>query len=157
MSSARSNRLRPLRLGERQGSVVSSQDVWPREVAQAEGHRKRATSERNITSRGTALVRSSRHRQARLQNQALHRKIMKQPAKQLALCLENEGNEASLILGKVYRILPDAQAAKDDFVRIIDESGEDYLFHKSQFAFVEFPLAVRRKILALQEASYQGV
>ena len=78
---------------------------------------------------------------------------MKQPTKQFALCLENEGNESSLILGKVYRILPDAQAAKDDLVRIIDESGEDYLFHKSQFAFVEFPLAVRRKILALQEAS----
>ena len=73
--------------------------------------------------------------------------------KQFALCLENEGNEASLILGKVYRILPDARAAKDDFVRIIDESGEDYLFHKSQFAFVEFPQAVRKKILALQEAS----
>jgi len=73
--------------------------------------------------------------------------------KQFALCLENEGNEASLILGKVYRILPDARAAKDDFVRIIDESGEDYLFHKSQFAFVEFPRAVRKKILALQEAS----
>ena len=78
---------------------------------------------------------------------------MKRPAKQFALCLENEGNEASLILGKVYRILPDARAAKDDFVRIVDESGEDYLFHKSQFAFVEFPQAVRKKILALQEAS----
>ena len=78
---------------------------------------------------------------------------MKRPMKQFALCLENEGNEASLILGKVYRILPDARAAKDDFVRIIDESGEDYLFHKSQFAFVEFPRAVRKKILALQEAS----
>ena len=35
-------------------------------------------------------------------------------AKQFALCLENAGNEASLILGKVYRILPDARAAKDD-------------------------------------------
>lgn len=78
---------------------------------------------------------------------------MKQPAKQFALCLENEGNEASLILGKVYRILPDARAAKDDFVRIVDESGEDYLFHKSQFAFVDFPQAVRKRILALQEAS----
>ncbi len=78
---------------------------------------------------------------------------MKQPAKQFALCLENEGNEASLILGKVYRILPDARAAKDDFVRIVDESGEDYLFHKSQFAFVTFPQTVRKKILALQEAS----
>jgi len=78
---------------------------------------------------------------------------MKQPTKQFALCLENEGNEASLILGKVYRILPDARAAKDDFVRIVDESGEDYLFHKSQFAFVNFPQAVRKRILALQEAS----
>ena len=78
---------------------------------------------------------------------------MKRPPKQFALCLENEGNEASLILGKVYRILPDARAAKDDLVRIVDESGEDYLFHKSQFAFVDFPQAVRKKILALQEAS----
>ena len=74
-------------------------------------------------------------------------------AKQFALCLENAGNEASLILGKVYRILPDAGAAKDDLVRIIDESGEDYLFDKRQFAFVDFPQAVRKKILALQKAS----
>ena len=78
---------------------------------------------------------------------------MKQLEKEFALCLENEGNEASLILGKVYRILSDPRAAKDDFVRIVDESGEDYLFHKSQFAFVEFPQAVRKKILALQQAS----
>ena len=78
---------------------------------------------------------------------------MKQFARQFALCLENEGNEASLILGKIYRIVPDARAAKDDLVRIVDESGEDYLFHKSQFAFVDFPQAVRKKILALQQAS----
>jgi hypothetical protein len=38
-------------------------------------------------------------------------------------------------------------------VRIIDETGEDYLFHKAQFAFVDFPQAVRKKILAIQEAS----
>lgn len=43
---------------------------------------------------------------------------------QFALCLDNAGNEASLILGKVYAIVPDARAAKDDFIRIIDESGE---------------------------------
>ncbi len=78
---------------------------------------------------------------------------MKRPAKQFALCLENTGNEASLILGKVYRILPDARAAKDDLVRIVDESGDDYLFDKGQFAFVDFPQAVRKKILALQKAS----
>ena len=69
-----------------------------------------------------------------------------------ALCLENAGNEASLILGKVYRVVPDARAAKDDLVRIIDESGEDYLFDKDQFVFVDFPAAVRKKILAMQKA-----
>ncbi len=78
---------------------------------------------------------------------------MKRQTKEFALCLENTGNEASLILGKVYRIVPDARAAKDDLVRIIDESGEDYLFDKTQFAFVDFPQAVRKKLLALQRAS----
>jgi hypothetical protein len=75
------------------------------------------------------------------------------PSKPFALCLDNAGNEASLIVGKVYRIVPDARAAKDDLVRIIDESGEDYLFDKTQFAFVDFPQAVRKKLLALQKAS----
>jgi len=78
---------------------------------------------------------------------------MKRPVKPFALCLKNAGNEASLILGKVYRILPDARAAKDDLVRIVDESGDDYLFDKHQFAFVDFPQAVRKRILALQKAS----
>jgi len=58
-----------------------------------------------------------------------------------------------LILGKVYRVLPDARAARDDLVRIVDESGEDYLFHKTQFAFVDFPQAVRKRILAIHKAS----
>ena len=78
---------------------------------------------------------------------------MKQPTKQFAVCIENTGNEGSLILGKVYRIVPDPRAAKDDLVRIVDESGEDYLFDKDQFVFVDFPAGVRKKILAIQNAS----
>jgi hypothetical protein len=77
---------------------------------------------------------------------------MKPPTKPFALCIDNADYEASLIRGKVYRILPDPRAAKDDFVRIIDESGEDYLFHKSHFVFVDFPQAVRKKLLALESA-----
>jgi hypothetical protein len=77
---------------------------------------------------------------------------MKRVTKRFAVCLKNTGNEASLILGKIYRVVPDARAAKDDLVRIVDESGEDYLFHTTQFAFVDFPEAVRKKILALQRA-----
>ena len=77
---------------------------------------------------------------------------MKRVTKRFALCLDNTGNGASLILGKVYRVLPDARAAKDDLVRIVDESGDDYLFAKTQFAIVDFSQAVRRRLLALQRA-----
>jgi len=77
---------------------------------------------------------------------------MRHPSKPFALCIDNTEYQASLILGKVYRILPDAKAARDDLVRIVDESGEDYLYHKSHFVFVDFPKAVARKILALQPA-----
>ena len=46
---------------------------------------------------------------------------MKQPTKPFALCIDNGEYKASLIPGKVYRLIPDRRAAKDDFVRIIDE------------------------------------
>ncbi len=75
---------------------------------------------------------------------------MKQPTKPFALCVDNSDYQASLVLGKVYRIIPDPKAAKDDLVRIVDESGEDYLYHKSYFVFVDFPKAVTKRILALQ-------
>jgi hypothetical protein len=82
------------------------------------------------------------------EDQALLRRIMKR--KPFALCIDNTDYQASLIPGKVYRILPDPVAAKDDLVRIVDESGEDYLYHKSYFLFVDFPPSVTKKILALQ-------
>ena len=78
---------------------------------------------------------------------------MKRITKSFAVCLDNRGNESSLILGKVYRVRPDARAARDHLVRVIDESGEDYLFDADQFVLVDFPLAARRRILALQRAS----
>ena len=77
---------------------------------------------------------------------------MKAPSKPFALCIDNRGYRASLIPGKVYRILPDGRGAKDDLVRIVDESGEDYLYHKRHFVFVDFPPAVKKKVLALQGA-----
>ena len=76
---------------------------------------------------------------------------MKQSKKQFALCIDNKDYEVSLVLGKVYRILPDPdpRTGKDGLIRVVDESGEDYLYHKSHFAFVDFPPAVTKKILAL--------
>lgn len=77
---------------------------------------------------------------------------MKARTKPFALCIDNTHYRASLIPGKVYRLLPDSQAAKDDLVRIVDESGEDYLYHRSHFVFVDFPPSVKRKVLALAGA-----
>jgi hypothetical protein len=79
--------------------------------------------------------------------------MMKAPTKPFALCIDNSDYQASLIPGKVYRILPDPRAGRDDLVRIVDESGEDYLYHKSHFVFVDFPPAVKKKILALAGAA----
>ncbi len=64
--------------------------------------------------------------------------------------MDNTDYLASLIVGKVYRVVPDARAAKDEFVRIVDESGEDYLYHQSHFVFVDFPRAVKKKILEME-------
>jgi hypothetical protein len=75
---------------------------------------------------------------------------MRQPTKSFALCVDNADYKTSLVLGKVYRIIPDPEAAKDDLVRIVDESGEDYLYHKSHFVFVDFPRAIAQKIRSLE-------
>ena len=78
---------------------------------------------------------------------------MREQRKRFALCLNNTDYKTSLIVGKVYCVVPDPKAAKDELVRIVDESGEDYLYHRSQFAFVDFPRPVEKKILALQAAA----
>ena len=77
---------------------------------------------------------------------------MKRATKPFALCVDNSDYKASLIPGKVYRIIPDARAARDYLVRIVDESGEDYLYHKSHFLFVGFPPAVTKRILEMGHA-----
>ena len=66
----------------------------------------------------------------------------------LMLCLENRGYAVSLERGKFYRVLPDRDAAAHDQVRVIDESGEDYLYPASFFVRLPLPRAVRRRVLA---------
>ena len=78
---------------------------------------------------------------------------MKSATKPFAICIDDTDYKASLILGKVYQILPDPKAAKDDLVRVVDESGEDYLYHRSYFVLVDFPAAVKKKLRALESAA----
>jgi len=67
---------------------------------------------------------------------------------QFALCLNNEGYPASLEIGKLYRVVPDEEAAAHGYIRIIDESGEDYLFPASRFVFLTVPTEVEEAVLA---------
>lgn len=57
------------------------------------------------------------------------------------LCVKNDAHPASLELRKVYRELPDPVAASRGFVRVVDESGEDYLHPSSSFVEVQIPLS----------------
>lgn len=68
-------------------------------------------------------------------------------ARRFVLCLRNDGYEASLELRKFYVALPDADAEAHEQLRIIDESGEDYLFPASYFAPLEISPELRRLLL----------
>ncbi|MCK4659449.1 MAG: hypothetical protein KAV82_07995 [Phycisphaerae bacterium] len=65
---------------------------------------------------------------------------------QYVVCICNDVYRASLQVRRLYRVLPDAEAKKRGLLRVIDESGEDYLFPAKLFATVELPEAVGRKL-----------
>jgi hypothetical protein len=71
----------------------------------------------------------------------------KKPAVKFAVCVSNEDYEASLELHKIYRVLEDDDAAADGDIRVIDESGEDYLYPSDWFVFIELPRALERSLL----------
>ena len=56
-----------------------------------------------------------------------------------AICVDNTDYPASLEVRKIYRLLPDREAEQDGDVRIVDESGEDYLYPADYFVVVDFP------------------
>jgi len=64
--------------------------------------------------------------------------------KQFAVCVRNDGYEVSLERRKSYQVLPDPEAAKHRQVRVIDESGDDYLYPQNFFAPIELPQPIRR-------------
>lgn len=66
---------------------------------------------------------------------------------EFVLCVQNEGAE-DLELRKVYQVLPDQAAAKDGYIRVVDESGEDYLYPAQYFVAVELPGAVAKALAA---------
>ena len=71
---------------------------------------------------------------------------------QFGLCLNNEGYPDSLEVGKLYRVIPDDDAAAHGYIRVIDESGEDYAYTASRFHLMELPAAVEKVLLSASQA-----
>lgn len=69
-------------------------------------------------------------------------------AKQLVVCVNNDGYPVSLEKRKIYVALSDADAEKHGLMRIIDESGEEYLYSKALFRTIALPESVKRAVLA---------
>lgn len=67
--------------------------------------------------------------------------------RQLVICVDNSGYEASLERRKIYEAVADSASAKLGLLKVIDESGEDYLYPESMFVEASLPAAIRRAVL----------
>ena len=72
---------------------------------------------------------------------------MAKQTKRLFICLDNAGYEVSLERLKIYVALPDAKSERAGYLRIVDESGEDYLYPCQRFVAAELPISTRRAVL----------
>jgi hypothetical protein len=80
---------------------------------------------------------------------AQKRETMAKPrAKQLVVCVNNEGYPASLEKRKIYLSLRDASAEKHGLLRIVDESGDDYLYPKALFRPIALTQSVKKAVMA---------
>jgi hypothetical protein len=74
--------------------------------------------------------------------------MSKPAARHFVVCVDNQGYPAALETRKIYVALRDAAAEKHDLLRIIDESGDDYLYPRALFRSIELPQTVKRAVLA---------
>ncbi len=71
---------------------------------------------------------------------------MKRTEPRFVVCVKNKGYAASLELRKLYQVVPDGLAAKLHQIRVIDESGEDYLYPEEYFVAVQLPQSTEKAV-----------
>ena len=71
---------------------------------------------------------------------------------QYAVCLNNDRYPASLQVGKLYPVVADDEASAHGYIRIVDESGEDYAYAASRFHLIDLPLSVSKGLLSAAQA-----
>jgi hypothetical protein len=97
--------------------------------------------------RAAGIGRKNRAERVQDQTSALRFETMAQ-AKRLVVCIDNKGYAVSLEKRKIFVALRDAGAEKHGLLRIVDESGEDYLYPKASFRSIALPQAVKKAVLA---------
>jgi hypothetical protein len=74
-------------------------------------------------------------------------KQLRKPSLKFVVCVNNSEYPASLELHKIYRVVPDEDAEADGDLRVVDESGEDYLYPAERFVSISVPEAVQKSLL----------
>ena len=69
-------------------------------------------------------------------------------ATQFGVCIDNRGYAASLEVGKLYRVIPDEEASKHGYLRVVDESGEDYGYSAERFFVLKIPQLIAHALSA---------
>ena len=68
------------------------------------------------------------------------------PTTQFGVCIDNRGYAASLEVGKLYRVIPDVGSSRRGYIRVVDESGEDYGYSAERFFVLKVPQPVARAL-----------
>ena len=76
--------------------------------------------------------------------------------KGFAVCIDKTGYLASLEAGKLYAIVPDAEAAKHGLIRVVDESGEDYGYSAERFFILKIPIALEKALKGMSSDGQPG-
>lgn len=148
--SGTSKTSRRLRQAAESAICLGSDACMARPVEEDEGHRPNpsgaaASGWRNcIGMRRMASARKSSNASA-TSSRSRTRNVRR---RRFVVCVRNAGYEASLERNKIYTVMPDIEAERDGDLRVIDESGEDYLFSADRFVTIEVPARVRASLLA---------
>src|SRR6266496_1183419 len=130
-----------------EGSSATPEALRLRSMAEVQGLSDGSAPRWNDSTSGATLVRGERFRKAGVEDQTpRQRRHMRYRGtkNQFVICVDSEGYSASLERWKVYRALPDGEADAHGLLRVIDESGEDYLYPKDRFRPIQLPQHVRR-------------
>lgn len=84
------------------------------------------------------------------ESEARHTKKMSKE-KQFVVCVRNDEYEGALELRKIYEVLEDADAEPHDLIRVIDESGEDYLYPREWFLQIQLPQNIEQAIIEIAQ------